>query len=172
MDRGLVTCGLPLVRSRGAPVLGRRAAKRHSERLTKRPPFRQRLLSPARSARCETRNSQIAAESSAIAARRVVGMSDESHEPDEPLRIVQPDAYYRRLARRGDRRDRGLITLFVVITVIFFGGLVVWMFLRGGRFTTRRGSMARHPGVIWVCHVHSSQSTSVAPRSRSPACSS
>jgi len=61
-------------------------------------------------------------------ARRV---SDEGREPDEPLRIVQPDAYYRRLARRSDRRDRGLIALFVVITVVFFGGLFVWMFLRG-----------------------------------------
>jgi hypothetical protein len=52
-------------------------------------------------------------------------------EPDEPLRIVQPDAYYRRLARRSDRRDRGLILWFVIITVVFFGGLFVWMFVTG-----------------------------------------
>lgn len=58
-------------------------------------------------------------------------MTHEGDEPDEPLAIVQPDAYYRRRGRRGDRRDRGLITLFVVVTVIFFGGLFVWMFLTG-----------------------------------------
>jgi hypothetical protein len=50
---------------------------------------------------------------------------------EEALKIVQPDAYYRRLSRRSDRRDRGLILLFVTITLIFFGGLFVWMFLSG-----------------------------------------
>ena len=58
-------------------------------------------------------------------------MSDEGHESDKPLKIVQSDAYYRRLARRSDRRDRGLILLFVIVTLIFFGGLFVWMFLTG-----------------------------------------
>jgi hypothetical protein len=46
-------------------------------------------------------------------------------EPGRPLDIVHSDAYYRRRGRKGDRRDRELIALFVVVTVIFFAGFVL-----------------------------------------------
>jgi hypothetical protein len=57
-------------------------------------------------------------------------MNDEGHEPDESLTIVESDGYYRRRGRRGDRRDRGVMILFVIVTLIFFSGFV-WLFVTG-----------------------------------------
>ena len=50
-------------------------------------------------------------------------MSDEG-QVDEPVRIVQPDAYYRRRSRRDERRDRTMIIVAVTLGLGFLAWII------------------------------------------------